>query len=108
MELQGSYPHARPGQELCIIPNGVSFAQWDRDAEGAAQWRTDQGISPNTFLYLSVARLHCTKGLDLVVRALAPLRGRNWRLAFVGNDADGTKAKLVRLASDLGLADHVS
>jgi glycosyltransferase involved in cell wall biosynthesis len=59
-------------------------------------------------LYLSVARLHCTKGLDLVVRALAPLRGRNWRLAFVGNDADGTKAKLVRLASDLGLADQVS
>jgi glycosyltransferase involved in cell wall biosynthesis len=108
MELQGSSPHARTGQEVCIIPNGMSFAQWDRDAEGAVQWRASLGISTNTFLYLSVGRLHYKKGLDLVVRALAPLRGRNWRLAFVGNDEDGTKAKLIRLASDFGLTDQVS
>jgi glycosyltransferase involved in cell wall biosynthesis len=108
MELQGSSLHTRTGQELCVIPNGVSFAQWDRDAEGATQWRADLGISPNTFLYLSVGRLHFKKGLELVVRALAPLRGRDWRLAFVGNDEDGTKAKLARLANDLGLTDQVS
>jgi glycosyltransferase involved in cell wall biosynthesis len=108
MELKGSSLHVRKGQEFCIIPNGVSFAQWDRDDEGAAQWRAELGISPNTFLYLSVGRLHFKKGLELVVRALAPLRQRNWHLAFVGNDEDGTKAKLVRLASDLGLTDQVS
>ena len=108
MELKGSSRFLRAGQEFCIIPNGVSLAQWDLDSEGAAQWRAGLGISPNTFLYLSVGRLHYIKGLDLVVQALAPLRGRDWHLAFVGNDEDGTKAKLVRLASDLGLADQVS
>jgi glycosyltransferase involved in cell wall biosynthesis len=66
------------------------------------------GISTNTFLYLYVGRLHYQKGLELAVRALAPLRQRNWHLAFVGDDEDGTKAKLVRLASDLGMADQVS
>ena len=108
MELQESSSLVRAGQKLCAIPNGVSFAQWDRDVEGAARWRADLGISTNTFLYLYVGRLHYQKGLELAVRALAPLRQRNWHLAFVGDDEDGTKAKLVRLASDLGMADQVS
>lgn len=108
MELQGSSPFTRDGQEFCVIPNGVSFSKWERDVEGAVQWRADRGIPTDTFLYLYVGRLHFNKGLELVVRALAPLRKRNWHLAFVGNDEDGTKARLVRLASDLGLADQIS
>jgi glycosyltransferase involved in cell wall biosynthesis len=108
MEMAGSSRFARRGQELCAIPNGVNFAQWARDAEGGRRWRADIGIPKDTYLYLSVGRLHFKKGLELVVRALAPLRGRDWHLAFVGDDGDGTKANLVRQASDLGLTDQIS
>lgn len=108
MEMAGSSCFARRGQELCVIPNGVNFAQWPRDDEGGRRWRADIGITNDTYLYLSVGRLHYKKGFELVVRALAPLRGRDWHLAFVGEDEDGTKANLVRLVSDLELTDHIS
>jgi glycosyltransferase involved in cell wall biosynthesis len=108
MELDGSSHFARKGQKLCNIPNGLNFSRWVRDVEKADHWRAEVGIPGDTYLYLSVGRLHYKKGLELAIRALAPMRGENWRLALVGNDEDGTAVKLTRQVKDLGLSDHVS
>ena len=108
MELEGSSHFARKGQLLCNIPNGLNFAQWKRNAKGARQWRAEVGIPEDVFLILSVGRLHYKKGLELAIRALAPLRERNWHMVLVGNDEDGTGAKLLRQVKDLGIANQVS
>jgi glycosyltransferase involved in cell wall biosynthesis len=108
MESNWSSSFAGRGQELRIVPNGIDLGLFLRNADAADKWRAEAGIPANCFLYLSVGRLHYKKGLELAVEALAPLRGRKWHLAFVGNDEDGTGVKLAKLANDLGLADHIS
>lgn len=108
MESMWSAAFARPGQEIRVIPNGIDLASWFRDAGAATQWRAQAGIPQDSFLYISVGRLHRKKGLELAVESLAPLRGRNWRLAFVGNDEDGTGAQLARQASRLGISHQIS
>jgi glycosyltransferase involved in cell wall biosynthesis len=108
MEADGSSRFASKGQELRIIPNGLDFGSWNRDVDAGKQWRAEAGIPADCFLYLSVGRLHKIKGLELVVKALAPLRGQNWHLAFVGDDEDGSGAELGREAKKLGLVDQVS
>ena len=108
MELHGSSHFAREGQKLCNIPNGLNFSHWVRNVEKAKQWRATIGIPNDTFLYLSVGRLHHKKGLELAIRALTPMRGKDWHMALVGNDEDGTGIKLARQVQYLGLSDQVS
>ncbi len=108
MEFAASSRIARRGQELCTISNGLDFTRWARNVEGGKEWRAKLRLASDTYLYLSVGRLHLVKGLELAVRALVPLRGKNWHWAIVGDDADGTKAKLARQTRALGLADQIS
>ena len=82
-----------PGQPF-IIPNGLDTSFWQPNPDEAAAWRASHGLKPDDFLILNVGRLHHKKGLDLLPEALAPLRGLNWQMFFVGGDDDGTKAKL--------------
>jgi glycosyltransferase involved in cell wall biosynthesis len=108
MEQEWSCSFTRPGKEQRVIPNGIDFQFWIRNAEAAKRWRAQAGIPSNCFLFLSVGRLHKAKGLDLVVNALKSLHGQEWHMAFVGNDEDGTRAKLARQVKELGLINHVS
>ena len=107
-ECDGLSRFLKRDQKVRTIPNGVSFQLWRRDPEGGRQWRREVGIPDESYLYLSVGRLHYNKGLELLIRALAPLKGRNWRLAFVGDDEDGTKVKLLRHARDCGVWEQIS
>jgi glycosyltransferase involved in cell wall biosynthesis len=108
MELEWSRKFARPGQEIRVISNGIDLASWQRVSESAGRWRTDVGISPKSFLFLNVGRLHRKKNLELAIQALASLHSREWHMAFVGDDEDGTGVKLERMACELGIKDKIS
>lgn len=108
MELDWSKRYASRDQEQRIVPNGIDFHSWYRNADAAKQWRAEAGIPGDCFLFLSAGRLHRGKNLQLALEALARLRTRKWHLAFVGKDEDGTGANLAKHARDLGFADRVS
>jgi glycosyltransferase involved in cell wall biosynthesis len=59
---------------------------------------------------LSVGSVVPRKAYDALVRALAPLRGRDWRLTIVGPaDRDaGARAALEAALRDTGLAGHIA
>ncbi|MBF0280753.1 MAG: glycosyltransferase, partial [SAR324 cluster bacterium] len=95
-----------PGKPF-VIPNGFDFENWLPNSEKASQWREEHGFNSDSFLMLNVGRLHHKKGLDLLPIALAPLRGLNWRLVFVGNCEDDTKTRLNENFKTYGLLEHV-
>jgi len=89
-----------------VVPNGVETPSDDelkRFASSASQ--------PKTLLYLG--RIHPKKGLDLVLRALAALVGRDkrlrdeWRLKVCGSGERPYVDGLARMSSELGIADLV-
>lgn len=90
-----------------IIPNPVLPRGWGRDRAGADRWRAQHGISNREVLLLAVGRLHHKKGLDLLPEALAPFAGKNWTLAIVGSDEDGSGDQLRSSFDRRGLLDRV-
>lgn len=107
-EFTGSSRFARVGQEQSIVPNGIDFKTWFPNPQAGRQWRAEAGIPSATFLFLYVGRLYAVKNLTLLLSALAPLSSRNWHLAFVGKDEDGTGSILRKQASESGLSERVS
>jgi glycosyltransferase involved in cell wall biosynthesis len=71
--------------------------------------RTDFGVPPDGFLFLYLGRLAVyTKGLDLLVQAFSQVAtGSTARLALVGPDWEGGRARLEALARRMGCADRV-
>lgn len=68
-----------------------------------------RGSSDGVLQLLCVASLSPRKGHDVLLRALAGVRGRSWRLVCVGSttrDPD-TARGLRELVRELGLTDHV-
>ncbi len=90
-----------------IVPNGLDTKFWQPALEAAKVWRKSQNIGEDDFVLLNVGRLHHKKGLDLLPKALAPLRNLNWRMVFVGGDDDGTKAKLEQQFQAANLSHQV-
>lgn len=80
-------------QPVAILPNGIHLP-----APGPAPERA----GPRTLLF--VGRLHPKKGVDLLIRAWAAVRGRHpeWTLRIVGPDENGYKRELESLASRVG------
>lgn len=110
------YPDAGP---ITIIPGGVDL---DHFRPLGREWaRRRLGISPRRPVILFVGRIQRLKGIEIAVRALAHLRGRepdlDPELRVVGGLPGGLErgtgheqrelARLQRLAARLGVADHV-
>jgi glycosyltransferase involved in cell wall biosynthesis len=62
---------ARCGREVVDIPNGVDTEHF---RPGPSPFRAEQGIPPDAFLVLCVARLQQVKNHDLLLQAFAELR----------------------------------
>jgi glycosyltransferase involved in cell wall biosynthesis len=71
--------------------------------------RADFGVPADGFLFLYLGRLDVhTKGLDLLVKAFSQVAaGSTSRLALVGPDWQGGRARLEALVQTLGCADRV-
>jgi len=84
-----------------VIPSGVRPALFGRPEAGSAARPAVAG-SGRTVLF--VGRLHRQKGVDVLVRAI-PLLPGDVRVVLVGDGPE--RARLCRLAADLGVADRV-
>lgn len=80
---------------IAVVPNGLVFPP---APEGP---RSDPPIA------LFLARLHPKKGADMLLRAWAKAAPSGWRLVLAGPDADGHRAELEALVTELGLIPQV-
>ena len=87
-------------RRTCVIPNGVDLSRFrPRDRESS---RAQLGVSGE--LLLSVGHLLPAKGHEWAIRALSLLPGSH--VVVVGEGPD--KARLVRLANEMGVTDRVT
>jgi glycosyltransferase involved in cell wall biosynthesis len=93
-----------PPAQIRVIPNGVELAEFD-DLPEAAIAEAGKLWPPAKNKLLFVGRLDEAKGIDLLLRALAPLPDA--ALLIVGPDA-GVGEKLKQLSRELNLADRVN
>lgn len=90
-------------RKLRLIPNGVDLSDIDQVPEIAGEIRNWK--SNGYFVIGYVGRLIHGKGLDILLRALAKMESKEWRLAIVG---DGElRNELFQQACESGLEDHV-
>lgn len=90
-------------RKLRLIPNGVDLSDIDQGSDIAdeiQEWKAN-----GYFVIGYIGRLIQGKGLDILLRALARVKSRNWRLALIG-DGDA-REELFQLACETGLEDHV-
>jgi glycosyltransferase involved in cell wall biosynthesis len=88
--------YAVPPDRISVVEPGTNPAPLARGSGG------------DTVHMLCVASLVPRKGHDLLLRALAAVPQRNWRLRCVGGDRDAdTSRKLREIQRELGLTDHV-
>ena len=89
--------------DYAVPPDRISVVEPGTDPAPLAR-----GSGGDTVHMLCVASLVPRKGHDLLLRALAAVPQRNWRLRCVGGDRDAdTSRKLREIQRELGLTDHV-
>jgi glycosyltransferase involved in cell wall biosynthesis len=91
-----------PLPRVFVVPNGVEAEAYRPEAPVSPAVRQVLD-GPPFFLFLG--RLSWKKGLDRLIPALAPTPGAV--LTIAGNDEEGIRPKLERLATDTGVADRV-
>jgi glycosyltransferase involved in cell wall biosynthesis len=89
--------------DYAVPPSRISVIEPGTDPAPLAR-----GSGGDTVQMICVASLVPRKGHDLLLRALAAVPQRNWRLRCVGSDRDAdTSRKLRELQRELALTDHV-
>lgn len=87
----------------CIVPNGIDDEEIC--AEDAIMPPRGAARSGEPFV-LILGRVNWNKGIDRMVKALQWMPG--WRLVVAGNDEEGHRPELERLALEAGVAERVS
>ena len=87
-----------PVEKAAVIANGIDLEETRTGGESAA------GPIPGPFV-LHLGRISWKKGLDRLIRALPQAAGVHAVIA--GNDEEGCRASLERLAQDCGVAGRV-
>jgi glycosyltransferase involved in cell wall biosynthesis len=103
-------PHC--ADKATLIRNGVDPgpARWP-DSGARARLRKAASAGEAEKLVVLVARLDAAKGQDIAIRALArpALPGApSWRLILIGDDPDGRRGELERLAASLSVSHRLS
>lgn len=81
---------------FAVVANGVDWPQQVSDRSGRS----------GEMRVLCLGRINWKKGIDLAIRALASVPAA--RLRIVGNDEEGLRPELEKLAATLGIADRVA
>ncbi|HKI02148.1 MAG TPA: glycosyltransferase [Thermoanaerobaculia bacterium] len=87
---------------VTVVPNGVDPEPWDGE-EAALSTPVRAVLGREPFL-LYLGRLSWKKGLDRLIPAMSRVPGV--LLAIAGNDEEGIRPELERLARDSGVADR--
>jgi glycosyltransferase involved in cell wall biosynthesis len=98
--------HGVPSERIHVIPNGVDVAAWSR-VDGAGLRRA-WGVADSDLVVLFLGRLAPEKGLDLLLRAAAPIvRARDDVWIVIAGPDDGQSAQVARWARDLRIAHRI-
>ncbi len=93
--------------ERCLlIENGIDTDEFQRQRDVTAV-RNELGLNSTTFLIGAVGRLSPEKGFDLLVRALAQLRGQGIDAAVLLVGEGEQQKPLEELAASLGCRQHL-
>jgi glycosyltransferase involved in cell wall biosynthesis len=93
-----------PGEQITVVPNGVELSEFDDITE--AEIKAAETRWPEAGVRLLFAgRLDRAKGVDLLLRALAQVKGIT--LLAIGPDA-GARGELEALVKELGIATRVN
>jgi len=89
---------------VAVVPNGIDAEPWDGD-EAALTPAVRAVLGSSPFL-LYLGRLSWKKGLDRLIPAMARVPGTF--LVIAGNDEEGIRPGLERLARETGVADRTA
>jgi glycosyltransferase involved in cell wall biosynthesis len=86
----------------CVVPNGIDMAPFGGDVQ--RDERSGPIVGEKPFL-LFVGRINWKKGLDRLIAALPAIA--NCRLVLAGNDEEGYRPLLERLATRAGVRERI-
>jgi len=90
-----------------IAPNAVDFEQFRMNKKAGEAFRKKLGLNENCFVILSLSRVHPTKGIEFLIKALKYL-DTNYAALIVGNPENNNYLKLLKqLATDVGVNSRV-
>lgn len=97
-----------PAHKITVIYNGIDWSRYDQPFD-RERLRQDLAIGAGDRLVGMVANLKPVKGYVYFVRAAARVLSEEPGVTFLilGQDEGGQQAQLVRLASELGIADRI-
>ena len=97
-----------PRSAVRVVPNGADPGDEIEELPAARKLRERFAAGPFRPLWVTATRLELEKGHDVLLEALAELRGRHLEFVVVLAGDGSRRAALEARARDLGLAGHVS
>jgi glycosyltransferase involved in cell wall biosynthesis len=94
-----------PPERVALVPNGMEIPEEARRVV-PGNFRKAYGIGDSEILLLFLGRIDPIKGLDLLIKTFARVKGARVRLAIVGPD-EGLQGEFERLARERGVGDSV-
>ncbi len=91
----------------CVIPNGLDLNFWKYDKNKGTLWRNSNKINEDEFVFLNVGRLHHKKGLDILPKCFNKLKGKPWKLVFIGNEDDNTKSNIIKKCKSFDILRNI-
>lgn len=98
-----------PSVRRVVVPNGIRWADY-QELPGRAEFRDRRLGGYDGPIVLNLGRISHKKGLDVLIRAFARVRGRvgECRLVIAGPDDEGLSPRLAALADDEGVGSQVT
>ena len=94
-----------PASRLGVILNGIEPGPAP-DVDAIDRARATLGVSPAERAILAVGRLDIVKDLETLLRAMALIQGRSWRLFIIGEGDEGPRLRM--LANQLQIETRVT
>ncbi len=93
-----------------MIPNGIDTAHFRPDPAARGRLAEIVGASPDQFLIAVIGRVDPMKDHSNAIRAAARLKaeGRDFRMMFMGRDAEPSNAELNASIAEAGVGDRIA